>query len=140
MRLAHWLPPVLWMALILWLSGASFSAEATGAVLTPVLHRLMPWASAALVATIHGGLRKLAHLTLYAVLALLWYRAFAKGRGLPAAKAVALAFAIAAAWAGVDESRQAATPSRSGSVVDVAIDWAGAAIALVARRGRGSLV
>jgi VanZ family protein len=128
------------MALILWLSGERFSAEATGAVLTPVLHWLMPWASGVLAAVIHGGPRKLAHLTLSAVLALLWCRAFARGRGLPAATATPLAFAIAATWAGVDEGHQAVTLSRSGNVGDGAIDWAGAAIALVARRGWGGVV
>ncbi len=135
---AYWLPPGLWMALILWLSGSTFSAEQTGALLAPVLHRLLPWASDLLVDLVHGGLRKLAHLTFYAVLAFLWYRAFTGGRGLPPRAAAPLAFVIAVAWAGVDEGHQAITPSRSGSLVDVGVDSAGAAVTLALAGGRRS--
>ena len=133
---AYWVPPGLWMALILWLSGSTFSAEQTGALLGPLLHWLLPWASDALVDLVHGGLRKLDHLTLYAILAFLWYRAFTGGRGLPPRAAARLAFVIAAAWAGVDEGHQAITPSRSGSLVDVGIDSPGAATALAVAGGR----
>ncbi len=137
MRFRYWAPPALWMALILWLSSDAFSATETGAILIPLLRRLLPWATGAQLFLVHAGIRKAAHLTLYAVLALLWYRAFRQDRRFRVRKAAQVAFVIALAWAGVDEGHQALTVSRTGRIVDVTIDSAGAAFALVAVRRYG---
>src|SRR5438477_176177 len=82
MRPAHWLPPVLWMGVIMLLSTDTGSAAHTGELLLPLLHWLLPWASPGDLAAIHGLVRKGAHLSEYAILAALWYRAFTRGRRL----------------------------------------------------------
>lgn len=130
MRPAHWLPPVVWMAVITWFSTDTASAEHTSQLLLPVLHWLLPWATPGQLDTIHRLLRKGAHLTEYAILAALWYRALTRGRDLSARAASWTAFAISLAWAALDEWHQSFVPSRTGSAVDVALDGAGAALAL----------
>ena len=130
---AAWGPPVLWMGFILWLSSDTWSASHTSALLLPLLRWLLPWASSAQLAALHAVIRKLAHLSEYAILALLWYRAFARAHFRPA-RAAWRALAISIGWAGVDEARQALTASRTASGFDVAIDSAGAALALASTR------
>jgi VanZ family protein len=142
MRPFDWGPPVLWMGLILWLSSDAWNAARTGALLLPLLNWLLPGATAAQLATVHWGIRKLAHAGEYAVLARLWWRAFTRGPGLQPRTAAGLALALAVGWAGADEGRQALTVSRTPHVLDVAIDSTGAALAAAgsglrpARRGR----
>src|SRR3989442_8045644 len=131
MRPAHWLPPVLWMGVIMGLSTNAASAEHTGQLLLPVFRWLLPWATPGQLDTIHALLRKGAHLTEYAILASLWYRAFTRGRNLGHRAAGRLAFVISVTWAVLDEWHQSFLPSRTGSAVDVAIDGAGATLALV---------
>src|SRR2546422_2752155 len=84
MGLAHWLPPVLWMAVTVWLSTDTASAEHTSQLLLPALRWLLPWATPGQLATVHRLLRKGAHLFEYAILAALWYRAFMRERNLSA--------------------------------------------------------
>jgi VanZ family protein len=125
------------MGIILWSSGEVLSADATSAVLLPLLAWLFPWAGPDGLIEIHTGLRKLAHVAAYAILGALWYHAWARGRGLPQAHAAWLAFGISAAWGVVDEGRQATMPSRTGSAGDVALDSVAAALTvLVSRRRR----
>lgn len=135
-RLAYWLPPVLWMAVIAWLSTGAFSADQTGSLLLPLLRWLLPWATAGQLDTLHALGRKAGHLTEYAILAVLWFRALVHAwpERRRAASWVALALAVATALA--DEWQQSRLVARTGSAVDVAIDAAGALAALaVARRG-----
>src|SRR2546422_4092936 len=141
MGLAHWLPPVLWMAVTVWLSTDTASAEHTSQLLLPALRWLLPWATPGQLATVHRLLRKGAHLFEYAILAALWYRAFMRERTLSARAASWTAFAISLAWAALDEWHQSFLPSRTSSALDVALDGAGAALALVVdwRAWRGML-
>jgi VanZ family protein len=75
-------------------------------------------------------LRKLAHVTEYAVLTLAWWRAL---RGLGARRDVkstlALAIAIALAYSATDEFHQTFVRGRHGTPVDVLIDAIGMGIA-----------
>jgi VanZ family protein len=134
MRRAHWLLPVVWMALILVLSSDTGSAAHTRSALLPILRALLPWATPPQLDAIHGLVRKGAHVAEYAILAALWFRALVRGRGLGARAGAWSAFAIALAWAGLDELLQSWQISRTGSAADVAIDAAGAAAALAAAR------
>jgi hypothetical protein len=68
-RLTIWLPVFAWMAMIMWFSTGQWSAENTGSILRPLLHWLLPWATAAQIATLHALIRKTAHVTEYGVLA-----------------------------------------------------------------------
>ncbi len=78
------------------------------------------------------GLRKVAHVTEYAVLTLLWWRAL---RGLGLGAALPAAVAISLLYACTDEFHQTFVDGRRGTPVDVAIDSIGIAIAAVIARG-----
>ena len=135
---AEWGPPVLWMGLILRLSSDAWSASHTGALLIPLLRLLLTGATEGQLVALHAGIRKLAHLGEYAILALLWYRAFARRGGLSGHAAALLALATAVGWACVDEGRQALTALRTPSSLDVVIDSAGAALGAVGARRWGA--
>lgn len=129
MSAAYWVPPTLWMALILLLSTDTGSAEHTGRVIEPLLRWLVPGITAAQVAAAHAVVRKAAHFTEYAVLALLWARALAAGRGLDPVPSATGAIVISLAWAMLDEAHQSFVPTRSPSLADVGIDALGAMVA-----------
>lgn len=136
MRQAAWLPPVLWMAVILWLASDSGSAEHTGRLIRPVLQFLFPAASPLQIDAMHGGVRKLGHAVEYAILAGLWFRAFVREGPTARRRAGGYAWMIAAVWAVIDESYQSTVGSRTGSPLDVMIDAAGAlAVAVPAACG-----
>jgi len=140
-RLAFWLPPLVWMAAIMWFSGADFSAENTGNVLRPLVRWLLPGVSDAQIAALHALIRKSAHVTEYALLAALWFVALTRERGLSRRRAAWLAFLVAVGWAFLDELHQATEPSRTASAMDVAIDATGAlAAAMVGRHGGGRVL
>jgi len=137
-RLAFWLPPLVWMAAIVWFSGGDFSAENTGSVLRPLFRWLLPGASDAQIAALHALIRKSAHVTEYAVLAALWFVALTRERGLSRRRAAWLAFLVAVGWACLDELHQATDLSRTASAMDVAIDATGALVAsTIGRYGWG---
>src|SRR5437773_10850208 len=120
------------MGVIMSLPPNTASAEHTGESPLPVLRWLLPWASPGDLDAIHGLVRKGAHLTEYAILAALWYRALTHGSRLAPPAVGWLAFGISLAWAALDEWHQSFVASRTGSAVDVGIDGAGAALSLVA--------
>ena len=132
-RLATWAPPILWLTVVLAMSSAEFSAENTHGVLHPLFAWLMPWLTPEHIGFLHGLARKGAHLSEYAILAALWFRAFAHG-GASRPAAAWWALAVSVVCAAVDETRQSFVPSRTGSAGDVLIDTVGAAIALVPAR------
>src|SRR4051794_8537239 len=78
--------------------------------------------------------RKIIHASEYGLLTFLWWRALRGTR----ADALPLAFVIAVTYAATDEFHQRFIPGRHGTPVDVAIDAAGALIAmlLIRRKGR----
>ncbi len=106
--------PLLWLALVLVLGTAYFSASHTGAFVVPFLKTLAPGASSAKLNAIHMVLRK--------------------GRTPRAAAWIALAVCLGCAL--VDETHQATIPTRSGSVRDLLVDGSGAAGVLILARGR----
>lgn len=130
MRPKYWLPPLLWMILIVGLSTDAGSSEHTESWLLPLLRTLAPWATPAQLEALHWLTRRLAHLSEYAILAALWLRAFVRGLRLTPRNAGLLALAMSVAWAILDELHQSFVPSRSASLVDVLVDTAGALIAL----------
>jgi VanZ family protein len=117
--------PVAWMGVIALLSGDVLSAQSTGSLLLPLLAHLLPGADPALLHVTHVAVRKLGHLVEYGILAALWWRALAPGPG-----AAGRAVLLAALYAGVDEWRQGLGSDRTASLLDVAIDTAGAGVAV----------
>jgi len=119
------------MAVIITLSSDVGSAEHTEHWVVPLLRLLTPSATPSQLDALHGLVRKAGHLTEYAVLAALWYRAFATGRHLMPRSAATIAFAISLAWAIVDETRQSLVPTRTASARDVALDGIGALLVVL---------
>jgi VanZ family protein len=114
-RLDPWGPPLLLMAVIFVLSAQ------------PSLNSGLGWID-------HVG-RKVIHFSEYALLALLWWRAFRTR--VSEETAMLLAFAITSAYAATDEFHQTFVTGRHGTPVDWLIDSAGAAAAMLSVRARG---
>ncbi len=122
------------MAVISGLSTDAFSAQETGRFLLPVLRWFLPKASPATLDLLHSVVRKGAHLTEFASLALLWYRALDWRRSGWQITAALTALVLAAGFGALDEAHQMFVPSRTASIVDVGWDSLGAALGLIARR------
>jgi VanZ family protein len=135
----YWLPPLVWMVLIWGFSSDLGSAENTSGVFAWIVTALFPWATPAQIALAHALVRKLGHLTEYAVLAALWFRAFHTGHRLQSAPGALAALALSVAWAIADELHQGLVPSRRGSPFDVMLDTTGAALALLALHARTAI-
>ncbi|HET7340866.1 MAG TPA: VanZ family protein [Methylomirabilota bacterium] len=137
-RLATWLPPLLWTAVVLSFSTDDFSAVRTGNVIEPFLAWLFPSLSPQTIDLVHAVTRKGAHLTEYAILAALWLRAFHRSGAVRPPASAWLALAVAVVCAIVDETHQAFVPSRGPAAADVLLDSVGAMLAIVpARLGWG---
>ncbi|HWC05442.1 MAG TPA: VanZ family protein [Methylomirabilota bacterium] len=129
---ARFVPPLLWMALIAAGSSSLLSGDRTGRWMLSQLGHLAPWASPALLAGAHVGLRKLGHLVEFGILAVLWHRSL-----LPSPRAATAAFGLAAAYGGLDELWQGFHPSRTPAAGDVIVDAGGALLGLLAWTGAG---
>ena len=135
----YWLPPLLWMSVIWALSADVGSADHTAGLFVWIARALWPWATPSQLELAHGLLRKLGHLTEYAVLSVLWFRAFHAGRRLAAAPSALVALAISVGWAILDELHQSFIPSRTASSIDVLLDTTGATLALLALQLRSAI-
>ena len=82
---SRWLPVIVWAGVIWTLSSDAFSGDHTSGLLVPLLNVLLPGASPATLLAAHAAVRKLAHVTEYAVLAVLVFRALARPGCSPAA-------------------------------------------------------
>jgi len=113
----YWLPVVIWLGLIFAGSTDALSAEQTSRILVPFLRWLDPQISFATIAAIHFALRKLGHLTEYAICAALLWRALRRGTHLQAKMSILflLAWLGAAIFAVTDEFHQSFVPSRTAS-------------------------
>ena len=121
----HWLPPILWSAIVLAASSDLFSASHSGAFLRGIITLVFGPPDEDIFAMIHFAARKSVHLIAYGILGALWFRALRISR---VARAFVLACALATLVAAIDEAHQATLKSRTGTPADVALDLAGAAI------------
>lgn len=111
-----WLPVLVWMALILWLSSRS-----------ELPMRTNPQTGEAIRTTF--TMAKLAHVFEYGVLALLLLRALMSSHGgltLGFGTATVVTVIAAGLFGGLDELRQSMTPTREPRFADVALDTASA--------------
>jgi VanZ family protein len=129
----YWAPVIGWIVLIFLASGDLMSAEHTSRFLIPFLRWLNPGISAGTLAEIHFCVRKAAHVTEYAILALLVSRAVFRETNLKRARSISFAGAWIACTvvAACDEFRQSFVESRGASPWDVMIDSAGAIFGLL---------
>jgi VanZ family protein len=109
-----WLPPLLLMAAIFFLSAQ------------PSLDSGLGW-----IDTVG---RKLVHFGEYALLCFLWWRLLRTL--MPDRRAALVAFLVSIAYAATDELHQSYVDGRHGTPVDWAIDSAGAAAAALAMTAR----
>ena len=123
------------MALIFSASSDSKSFVHSSRILAPILHWLFPHLSGEAVNVLVTIARKFAHLTEYAVLALLLWRALrqpVKADPRPWSWHDArLAIGLVMLYAASDEFHQHFVPSRDASVRDVMIDTTGGLLALL---------
>ncbi len=130
-RLWRYGPIALWIALIYWASTDQFSSEHTAGIIRPWIEWLFPGISPDGVESLHAVIRKAAHVTEYAIFALLVARALMSSsihifsRGW-----LVIACTLLAAVAAVDEYHQSFVPSRTAAITDVLIDMSGGLVAL----------
>ena len=126
----YWMPVIAWMTLIFIASTDLMSGEHTSRFIGPFLQWLMRDVSPATIAAVQLIVRKLAHVTEYAILAMLLFRAvLARGKRTVVQPGIVLL--IAASYAALDEFHQSFVASRTGSPRDVAIDICGAMVGLL---------
>src|SRR5262249_7239601 len=113
-----WLLVALWTALVWWLGSDLFGAGTASRLLGPLLDWLIPGLPPDRRFAILMTIRKIAHPSIYAVLAGLAFRAslLSGVSGLVRGAAIALAMAISVA--GLDEWRQTQTRTRTGAASD----------------------
>jgi VanZ family protein len=131
----YWLPVLIWMAVIFSASSDSGSFRHSSHIIAPLIHWFFPSISDATVHSIVVFVRKCAHLTEFAVLALLLWRALYKPvrrEPRPWSRRIAWqTLLLVLLYASSDEFHQLFVPSRQASVVDVMIDTTGAACGLL---------
>ena len=136
----RWLPATVWMALIFRGSGDGLSAAHTSRWLEPLLRWLLGGGvSVDGIEWAHFLMRKAGHVSEYAVLAVLLWRALlptppsspTAKRTFRPGRAGWLAVGLATAFAASDEFHQAFVPSRGASVADVCLDAAGATLGVL---------
>ena len=147
----YWLPVVIWMVVIFSASGDSHSYQHSSRLIAPLLDFFFPTLSPESRDLVVLYVRKCAHLTEYAILALLFWRAArkpVKNDSRPWSWPLAgRAILFVALYAASDEFHQRFVATREASLRDVAIDTTGAvlgilifwAIQRLRRRGRSSL-
>jgi len=131
-RFFRYAPLCVWLGVIAWLSSDSGAMSETSRFVRPILRFLFPEASEETILTLHGLVRKSAHVFVYSILAFLTARAFlgtslAAIRRRWAAAAIGLVFLIAS----LDELNQSYSGgTRTGSIWDVALDTVSGAAAI----------
>jgi VanZ family protein len=132
--LRYWLPLLLWMVVIFSASADTQSTVHTSRILGPILRWLWPDISPENVENVRWLVRKAAHLTEYAILAWLWWRALrmpVRRDSRPWSwRVAAVALLAVVLYAATDEFHQRFVANRTGSVRDVCIDTLGGAVGL----------
>jgi VanZ family protein len=131
----YWLPVLVCMGLIFCASSDQHSFQHSSRLIAPLLRWLFPQISEESTHAVVVAARKGAHLTEYAILALLLWRAFrqqsAKEEDLWSWTLMIQTLLLVALFAASDEFHQKFVPTREASVVDVLIDSTGGFLALL---------
>jgi VanZ family protein len=128
----YWAVVAAWMLFISVMSSDPFSAANTHRYIDPVLRYFFPDLTPSGFVFAHSIIRKTAHFVEFFVLGGLSYWASRRSRSPRWRYRWALqALAVSTGFALIDEAHQHFVASRTGSLVDSAIDVAGAAAALL---------
>lgn len=127
-RIIRYAPVFLWIGVIFFLSSDSGSMSETSRFVGPILKFFFPNAPEATIQQIHGYVRKTAHFTEYAILALFALRAFGTSSvDLLRRNRYLLPIILVAVVAATDELNQSFEASRTASVWDSLLDISGGA-------------
>jgi VanZ family protein len=129
-RLWAYAPILLWVGFIFFLSSDSGSSAQTSRFVRPLLHFLFPAATESTIDLYHHYIRKAAHFTEYAILAMLAARSLLRLR--PTMRfwpGIVLGFVALVAC--LDELYQTLNASRTPSPYDSLLDFSGGAFAVV---------
>jgi len=131
--LKYWLPLLIWLAVIFFASTDLMSADHTSRFIVPVLLWLKPGMSPKTIWFILVFARKCAHVSEYAVLALLLWRALRSSPALHMKIPILFGAVLlgCALFAASDEFHQAFVKTRTPSVRDVLLDVTGALFGLL---------
>jgi VanZ family protein len=131
--LKYWMPLLVWLGVIFLGSTDLMSAEHTSRFIVPFLRWLKPEISLETLASVHFIIRKCAHLSEYAILALLLLRASICMTNLKRLTLILYASVWIACFlvAVTDEFHQTFVMSRGPSARDVMIDSVGAIFGLL---------
>lgn len=125
-RFVRYAPLVLWIGIILYLSTGQASMSNTSRFVRPFLEFLFPNAPEQTLIIYHGYIRKLAHVTVYAILAFWASRAFiSSSQKILRLFWFVCAFILVLLVASIDETNQSFLDSRTGSIYDVLLDCFG---------------
>ena len=137
----YWLPVLIWMIVIFSASGDRGSVRHSSRIIEPIVRWLFPHVQDETVRAVVYYVRKTAHVTEYAILAILLWRALVKPvRGQARTwswKTVGVVLLAAFLYAASDEFHQSFVPNREGRPMDVLIDTFGGALGLLALWGLG---
>lgn len=129
--LTGYAPLFVWIGVIFYLSSSSGSMTATSRFIGPLLEYLFPAASEETHLTIHFFIRKLAHITEYAILGFLAMRAIIdRSQTVRSTLAFASASLLVVCVAIADEFNQSFQSSRTSSAGDVVLDCVGGILAI----------
>ena len=131
--LNQWLPVVLWMGIIFSASSDRLSFQHTSRFIEPFARWLFPHISDLALHELILIVRKCGHLSEYAILALLSWRAFGSREQAEgwSWRGVRNTLLLVIFYAATDEFHQKFVPSREASIVDVLIDTLGGALGLL---------
>lgn len=129
------LPLLCWMGLIFFLSTDNGSVAHTNPAMSSIVRRLFPGIEQRLgpeiTERIDWNIRKTAHVSEYALLAILSFRAIAWGNPRLRGRNILLPYLIGLLYAASDEYHQSFVPSRGASAADVFFDQTGVLIGVV---------
>lgn len=131
-RLVWWATTLAWAGLIFYLSTQTFAPDFSQRFLAEILAVLHCKVSPATFGTLHIWFRKLAHLTEYAIFALLLYAYPDKAeQALWRPNRALTCILIAALYSLTDEYHQLFVPKRHSSLLDCGLDTLGASLAML---------
>ena len=134
--LSAWLPVFLWAFVIAGMSTDDFGTPKTFVWIDHLLRIVWQAIPAEFVAVANRAVRRLAHLTEYAIFAILVVRALRSGTGPTPRSPLAVAIGVAAALAFADEANQSLSETRTGAFLDCVVDVIGACVGAVIVRSR----
>ena len=136
---SRYAPLVAWLALISIASSDGFSSANTSRIVGPVVHWFFPNITPERLELVHLLIRKLGHLSEYALLGLLATRAFSTSPNRWLRKHwFGVALGLVVVYALLDEYHQSFVPSRTSSISDSFIDMIGGLVAIILVRWHAS--